>query len=247
MAQSLSNLNRVDQRLAINQKKAYSRAVDPLHDRGSRINPSNLERQMKYHPVGWIQRYVIAAEHRPTRKMRVVAHYALLAIILATVTGCQTPQPITTVSAVDLERFMGEWYVIASIPTFFEKEAFNALEHYQLDPDGTVATRFTFNKGSFDGPRKEYNSRGFVREGSGNAVWGMQFVWPFKAEYRIIYLSEDYSQTVIGRTKRDYVWVMARTPSIPQSDYARILEFIARVGYDVGQLRSVPQQPDEAR
>ena len=102
--------------------------------------------------------------------------------------GCQTMKPIHTVQAVDLKRFMGDWYVIASIPTFIEKDAYNAIESYRLDQDGTVATTFRFNKGSFDGPLKEYTPRGFIQDKTLNAVWGMQFIWPFKAEYRVIYL-----------------------------------------------------------
>jgi apolipoprotein D and lipocalin family protein len=142
---------------------------------------------------------------------------------------------------------MGDWYVIASIPTAFEKNAYNALESYRLDTDGTVATTFTFRKGGFDGPLKTYTSRGFVQADSANAVWGMQFIWPFKAEYRIIFLTGDYSQTVIGRSKRDYVWVMARTPAIPAADYARILDHLVTVGYDISQLQQVPQQPLDQR
>lgn len=65
-------------------------------------------------------------------------------------------KPIHTVDNVDLNRFMGDWYVIASIPTFIEKDAFNAVESYRLDDDGTVATKFKFNKGSFDGPIPEH-------------------------------------------------------------------------------------------
>ena len=71
----------------------------------------------------------------------------------------------------------------------------------------------------------------------------MQFIWPFKAEYRIIYLSDDYQQTIIGRTKRDYVWMMARTPTIPENDYERLVEFIEKQGYAVDKLRRVPQAP----
>ena len=149
-------------------------------------------------------------------------------------------KPIHTVEKVDLERFMGDWYVIASIPTFIEKDAFNAIESYRLDDDGTVATTFTFNKGSYDGPVKEYNPRGFIRDQQSNAVWGMQFVWPFKAEYRIIFLSDDYTQTVIGRTKRDYVWIMAREATLPVDDYERILKFLRDQGYDLEKLRQVP-------
>ena len=135
---------------------------------------------------------------------------------------------------------MGDWYVIASIPTFIEKEAFNAMESYRLDDDGTVATTFRFNKGSYDGPVKEYNPRGFIRDKDSNAVWGMQFVWPFKAEYRVVFLNDDYTQTVIGRTKRDYVWIMARESTIPKDDYERILNFLRDQGYDLEKLRQVP-------
>ena len=157
--------------------------------------------------------------------------------------GCQTLKPIYTVEAVDLKRFMGNWYVIASIPTFIEKDAYNAVESYRLDEDGTVATTFRFNKGSLDGPLKEYTPRGFIEDEASNAVWGMQFFWPIKAEYRIIYLTDDYSQTVIGRSKRDYVWIMAREPSIPDQDYERILGFLIEQGYKLDNLRKVPHGP----
>lgn len=162
----------------------------------------------------------------------------LLLIFFAS--GCQTMKPIHTVDKVDLNRFMGEWYVIASIPTFIEKEAYNAMESYRLEDDGSVATTFKFNKGSLDGPEKVYTPRGFIRDKQSNAVWGMQFIWPFKAEYRIIFLSGDYTQTVIGRSKRDYVWIMARDNSIPSADYEKIIEFLQNQGYDTSKIRKVP-------
>ena len=164
----------------------------------------------------------------------------ILTALLLIGTGCQTMKPIHTVDKVDLNRFMGDWYVIASIPTFIEKDAFNAMESYRIDDDGTVATTFRFNKGSLDGPIKEYNPRGFIRDETSNAVWDMQFIWPFKAEYRIIYLSEDYSQTVIGRTKRDYVWIMARKNSILNIDYEKLLKFLLDQDYNINDIRKVP-------
>lgn len=157
--------------------------------------------------------------------------------------GCQTMKPIHTVESVDLKRFMGDWYVIASIPTFIETDAFNAVESYKLAEDGTIETTFRFNKGGFDGPEKAYKPRGFIEDRQSNAVWGMQFIWPFKAEYRIIYLSKDYERTIIGRTKRDYVWIMARQPSISEEDYGRLVKFIEEQGYESGNLRRVPHAP----
>jgi apolipoprotein D and lipocalin family protein len=157
-----------------------------------------------------------------------------------------TPQrPITTVEHVDLQRFMGDWYVIASIPTFLERGAHNAVESYALNADGTVATTFSFNADSFVGKRKVHHPTGYVIDSRSNAVWGMRFLWPFKAEYRVIWLDVDYTQTIIGRSKRDYVWIMARTPSIPEADYKRLVHFLAGEGYDTGKLRLVPQRwPD---
>ena len=149
---------------------------------------------------------------------------------------------MATVAHVDLQRFMGPWYVIASIPTFVEKGAHNAVESYRLDSDGTIATTFTFRAGAFDGKEKRHTPRGFVIDTHSNAVWGMQFVWPIKADYRIIYLTDDYSQTVIARQQRDYVWVMARMPSIADEDYQRMLKLIAEQGYDVSKIQKVPQR-----
>jgi len=161
---------------------------------------------------------------------------------LISVYGCQTMPPIETADHVDLDQFMGPWYVIASIPTFAEKDVYNGIETYRLDADGTVETTFSFNKGGFDGPVKTYRPRGFIRDTESNAVWDMQFIWPFKAEYRIIYLNDSYTQTVIGRTKRDYLWIMARDPSIPSDDYDRIVQFIGGQGYDVSKIKKVPQK-----
>ena len=172
-----------------------------------------------------------------------IAQTLLLSSSLFLLVGCATSRPLLpTVEKVDLKRYMGPWYVIASIPTFIETEAYNAIEEYRLDVDGTIDTIFTFNQGSFDGPSKRYNPRGFVVDRVNNSTWGMRFIWPFKAEFLITYLSPDYSQTIIGRNKRDYVWIMARTPQIPEADYERLVALLAAQGYDLGKLRKVPQR-----
>ena len=147
-----------------------------------------------------------------------------------------------TVDYVDLERFMGPWYVIANIPTLLEKGAHNAVENYELNDDGTVATTFTFRKGDFDGKLKEYNAKGFELDTDSNARWGMLFVWPLKSDYRIVYLDDDYSKTVIGRQARDFVWIMARTPTIPDSEYQAIVDFVGDLGYDTSKIERVPQR-----
>ena len=75
-----------------------------------------------------------------------------------------------------------------------------------------------------------------------NALWGMQFIWPIKAEYRITYLDDQYQRTIIARNARDYVWIMARTPKISDADYKELTDLVQSYGYDISKLRKVPQQ-----
>lgn len=155
-----------------------------------------------------------------------------------------SPQKVTVpvVSAVDLPRFMGPWYVIGVIPTFIEKDIYNAVESYALAADGTIKTTFTFNKGAFDGPAKRMEPKGFVIPGTNNAIWGMQFIWPVKAEYVISHVDANYTETIIARSARDYVWIMARTPTIDDARYAELVKKVADMGYDVSKLVKVPQR-----
>lgn len=162
--------------------------------------------------------------------------------MLLVLSGCAAKQPpIPTVPNVDLARFMGDWYVLANIPLSAEKGAHNAVESYRLKPDGTIGTTFTFRDGSFDGELKRYEPTGFVQDKS-NAVWGMQFFWPVKAEYLIAYLDGDYTRTIIARTRRDHVWIMARTPTIPAGEYESLVRKVGELGYDITKLQRVPQR-----
>ncbi|MCC5843732.1 MAG: lipocalin family protein [Verrucomicrobia bacterium] len=161
-------------------------------------------------------------------------------LIVLFLSGCASMKPIRTAEAVDLDRFMGDWYVMANIPTFLERDAWNALEHYELREDGVILTTFTFNKGGPEGPLKEYHPKGFVRDTESNAVWGMQFIWPFRAEFIIVHVDEDYSETIIGRRKRDYVWIMARDVNLPGEDLDRLIQIAVDEGYDRDKIQRVP-------
>jgi apolipoprotein D and lipocalin family protein len=174
-------------------------------------------------------------------------HRVLTAACLSAVAmlaGCSSAPTIPVAESVDLDRFMGDWYVIANIPTRFEVGAHNAVESYRMDQDGSIATTFTFRDGGFDGPEKVMNPRGFVREGNGNAVWGMQFFWPIKAEYLVAYVDPAYTQTIIARSALDYVWIMARTPQLSADDYASLERRVRELGYDMSKLQKVPQRWD---
>ena len=181
---------------------------------------------------------------KATQALRAV-RIGLTSIGVALLAGCAiAPHRVTVpvAASVDLARFMGPWYVIGVIPTFLERDIFNAIESYELAPDGTINTTFTFNKGAFDGPAKRMQPKGFVVDGSNNAVWGMQFIWPIKAEFVVAHVDAQYTETIIARSARDYVWIMARTPSISDARYAALVDRVKSMGYDTSKIVKVPHQ-----
>ena len=93
-----------------------------------------------------------------------------------------------------------------------------------------------------NGPTKIYHPRGFIKDRRTNAIWDMQFVWPIKADYRIVYLDDDYQQTIIGRNSRDFVWVMARTPRISEQDYLNLVTMVGSLGYNLNNLQKATHE-----
>jgi apolipoprotein D and lipocalin family protein len=146
---------------------------------------------------------------------------------------------------IDLHRFMGKWYVLAHIPidNIFasEADAYDAVEQYELEDDGSIATTFTFREGGFDGPEKVMRPIGFVHNEETNTEWRMQFVWPFKSAYLIVHLDDDYETTIVGVPDRSHAWIMARTPRIAQPTYDGLVGELRRMGHDISKLRKVPQ------
>lgn len=175
---------------------------------------------------------------------------ALLLLGSLLLSGCAVfgpaREPIPLVPAVDLPRFMGDWYVIGFIPIFPERDAHNGIESYALNPDGSIATTYRYRKGSFDAPLVTNTPKGFVEPGTQNALWGMQFLWPFRGEFRIVHLEPDYSVTIIARNARDYVWLLARRPDMSDAAFERYRALIANMGYDAREFRRQPQRWPEA-
>lgn len=151
-----------------------------------------------------------------------------------------SPDPI------DLQRFMGDWYVVGSIPIDLpfasEAGAHNAVETYTLLDDGRIDTRYRFRKNAFDGPLKEFNPTGFVHDSETNTEWRMQFVWPFKSVYLVAWVAPDYSETIIGVPNRRYVWLMTRDYAISDNEYDELVRRAVDLGHDPAKIVRIPHR-----
>ena len=174
--------------------------------------------------------------------MKIIGTLILIIGLFTMITAADNSKPQTLVNHVDLERFMGDWYVIANIPTMFEKGAVNAVENYSWNSEkGIVDVTFSYHQDNPEGRFKQMTQKGFIYNTESNAEWRVQPLWPLKLGYLIIDLAEDYSYTVIGVPNRKYLWIMARESSLSDSVYQSILERITVQGYDIGLIQKVPQ------
>jgi len=173
-----------------------------------------------------------------------------LFIVPLTLLGCAgktTMQPLQAYEKpIEIERFMGAWYVIGSIPVtipgFSEAGAHNGMESYELTDDGTILTTYTFRKGSFDGKEKRFTPKGWVYNKQTNTEWRMQFLWPFKAVYLIGWVSDDYEETIITVPNRKYIWIMARNWRMTDERYAALIQMAQDMGYNTKLIQRIPQQ-----
>lgn len=150
--------------------------------------------------------------------------------------------PLPTPEHVDLEKFMGSWFVHGYTPILVDKEAHNAVEHYYLNDDKHVETTYQFRKGGFAGDLKSYTPKGFpVQDDASQARWKMQFIWPFKSDYVIIDVTDDYQSTIIGHPSRKYTWIMSRSNEIDDKTYAAQLEKLDEAGYETSIVQRLPQ------
>jgi apolipoprotein D and lipocalin family protein len=179
--------------------------------------------------------------------MNAVKSLAMLAL-LAACTGCaaSTTQrlrlpPLRTVSHVDLGRYVGTWYEIASFPQSFQRGCTATTATYTVRGDGDIDVLNRCRLGSLDGKEKSARGRARVVDRTTNAKLRVSFFRPFWGDYWIIDLASDYSYAVVGHPGRDYLWILSRTPTMDEPTYQGIVTRLREQGYDTSRLVRTPQ------
>jgi len=139
------------------------------------------------------------------------------------------------VQRVDIMAFAGKWYSLYAIPTFMDKHWRQKIETYVIHPDGYYAVFTTYNLVG-ESKRKYIRSKLFVVRGTGNAVFKAQLVWPFKVDYWVIELAEDYSYVIIGHPKFERLCIMSRKPELPDELVKELIGRCSKKGYNTSKL-----------
>ncbi len=173
---------------------------------------------------------------------------SLLAV--AALFGCAgTPRglgPLKLVESLDVQRYLGRWYEIARFTKGFEKGITGATAEYSLRPDGRIQVLNSGFRGSLEGPYTQARGVAWVPDKKRPAALKVSFFWPFAGDYLVFGLDQEgYTWALVGSDSRDYLWFLARTPTVTDELYQQMRQLAEDQGYDLSGLDKVPQKPRE--
>jgi apolipoprotein D and lipocalin family protein len=164
-----------------------------------------------------------------------------LTFLLVMTTTTLNAQKLQTVPNVDLNKYVGKWFEIASYPQRFQKGCHCTTAEYTLREKGFVIVENRCNRDSVKGKQSYIKGKAFVENNSGNAKLKVQFFWPFKGKYWIIDLADDYSYAVVSNPNRKYLWILSRTSKIDNTVYQEIISRLKSKGFDLSKLQKTEQ------
>ncbi len=168
---------------------------------------------------------------------------SLLVALGLSLAGCSHSPQIETVNYLDLDKFMGTWYVLGGRFTAFESEVHNGVEIYEWNSkEKRIDISFTYNKGGFDGKVKSLPQKGWVVDTQSNSRWEVSPFWPLKFDYLVLEVADDYSWTIIGVPNQKYFWIMARDWKNASLIVAESLRRLKARNYDTTDMVLVPHQ-----
>ena len=162
----------------------------------------------------------------------------LVMFLCACATGGPPQAPLETVQQVDLARYMGTWFEIASFPQRFQKGCTDSRAEYRVRTEGDVEV---LNSCLRDGKVDTAKGKAWVVDRATNARMKVSFFWPFRGDYWIIELGRDYEYAVVSAPSRKYLWILSRTPKMEEQRYQEIVWRLKDRGFDVALLKRTEQ------
>lgn len=160
----------------------------------------------------------------------------LLILTLAIVSGCSRPDDLVTTTELDINRYMGKWYEIARLPNSFEEGLECITAEYYIAPEGhiTVVNRGYDPDG--DGSWKDVRGKAWIPDTLAPGKLKVQFFWPFAGDYYIIHLDPGYQYALVGDPSRKFLWILARTESLPEEKIRELLGIARSRNFEIEEI-----------
>lgn len=173
---------------------------------------------------------------------RKLQHFALLLWL----TGCsESPirisnKPLTTVPKIELNRYLGKWFEIASRPNRFQRGCVATKATYSLEADGKLSILNECLDKTLTGKARSAKGRAWPVDET-NSKLKVSFFWPFSGDYWILEVGDNYEYSVIGEPEGKYIWILSRQPKMEETLLQSILARLKSRGYSVEAILKTPQ------
>jgi apolipoprotein D and lipocalin family protein len=168
--------------------------------------------------------------------------YALLSAVMLATGGCTAEAPLEVAPTVDLNRFQGKWYEVASLPRETQASCYGTTAFYSQAPDGSFQFVNQCNVESPTGPLRTVAMKATVPDKAVPAKLAID-VGGFSGDYWILDVGADYEYAVVGHPTRMYLWIMSRTPTLDSPTLQGILDRAESKRFDTSKLQYTPQPP----
>jgi apolipoprotein D and lipocalin family protein len=169
---------------------------------------------------------------------KILLYGALVLLVSSCASSGPAAAPLEVVPQVDLGRYLGTWYEIASFPQRFQKGCTDSRAEYRLRDDGDIEV---LNSCLKDGKVDTARGKAWVVDTTTNAKLKVSFFWPFRGDYWIIELGKDYDYAVVSAPSMQYLWILSRTPTMEEPRYLEIVGRLKDKGFDIAKLNRTPQ------
>ncbi|WP_245746981.1 lipocalin family protein [Paraburkholderia lycopersici] len=146
---------------------------------------------------------------------------------------------------VDLKRYMGRWYTIATVPYLSERDYVGSYADWKLRKDGRIDDNYFGRRYGFDQPLTGGTLVASVVPGSGGGKWRVTILWPITVVVLTVYVDPEYRYTVRCEEGGSPIWILSRTPDMDDDVYASLVSRLAGMGIRTERLRRVPQHPEQ--
>ena len=182
----------------------------------------------------------------PSAANRMAAAWLAVFVMVCAATGPvqAEPAPLQTVPSVDVPRYMGTWHEIAKYPNWFQKKCASSTQAtYTLQANGQVQVlnRCKTDKGEWSealGAARQIGGPNSPRLKVRFAPEWLSFIPMVWGDYWIIDLDPDYQWVVVSEPKREYLWILSRTPQMPAATYQALLSKLAKLGFDLQRVEA---------
>ncbi len=164
--------------------------------------------------------------------------FALIAVLSTVALGCQN-EPLD-VARVDLSRMQGKWFEIAKLPRPSQAGCTGTTAEYTLKSATELLVVNECHEGSLQGAVKRVAARAVANDAAVPAKLSLDFGFAY-GDYWIVELGDDYEYAVVGHPTRDYLWILSREKTLPQSTLDAVLERAKAKGFPVGILTYTEQ------